>query len=116
MLYLSNTENCGHQCLAYIYAVLCLLEIVRIRRAVYIDSNLVDSWQWMQYLHVAFAAFEHRSCKDATVFYSLVFQRVGESLALHTGHVYDVCCLNDVVYIGVLVIFKPCVFNRSFNR
>ena len=112
---LFGAEDGGHECLADVDAVLSLTEVVGVGGAVDVGGNLVDARQGMEDAHVGFASLEHGGGEDAAVFDTLVFEWVGETFALDTGHVDDVGGGDDALEVGVLVVFEAGIFDAHFD-
>lgn len=75
---------------AGIDAVLGLFEIVGFRIAVHVGVDLPDARQRMQDAHVGFGIFQHTVFEDINVLHAFVLHRIGETFALHAGHVDDI--------------------------
>ena len=114
-MWLSYTEDGGHESLTDVDAVLSLTEVVGVGCGVDIGGDFVDAWERVEYAHVGFAALEHGGGEDAAVFDTLVFEGVGETFALDTGHVDDVGGGDDALEVGVLVVFEAGVFDAHFD-
>ena len=114
-MWLSYTEDGGHESLTDVDAVLSLTEVVGVGCGVDIGGDFVDAWERVEYAHVGFTALEHGCGEDAAVFDTLVFEGVGETFALYTGHVDDVGGGDDALEVGVLVVFEAGIFDAHFD-
>ena len=92
-------------------AVLCLLEVIRLRVGVDVDVDLVDARQRVQHTAVGLRVLQHGVAQHVGVLHLLVFLRVGEALALDAGHVDDVGVGHAIPEFGVLVVFVVAVLD-----
>ena len=86
----SDAEHIADEGLASIEAVLRLFEVVCVLAVVDCIFYLIDTWQWVENLHVFLAFSQHVSLEDIGIFHSLILHEVSESFALHSCHVEDV--------------------------
>ena len=71
------------------------IDVMRNGDDYYIIGYFVDTGQRMQDAQVGTGMFQHLVAQDVDILHPLVLHKVGEALALHTGHVEDVGISND---------------------
>ena len=83
---------------------------------VHIVGDFIDARQRVQDFHVGLGVAQHGGTEDIHVLHALVFHEVGETLALHAGHIYNVGLGDDLlVEIGLFLVLDALLAAVGFE-
>ena len=91
-------------------------------RIIHIVSYFIHTRQRVQNLHVVAALSQHICTQDVSIFHSLIFHQVRETLSLHSSHVENVGISDGVLreirllhVIHMVLLAIELVFVRHFQ-
>ena len=88
-------------------AVFRLGKVVCLGITVDIRMNFVDPWQWMQNFYRRFCIGKHFIFKNIDIFYLFIFDWIYEAFLLNTGHIDDICLVDDLIEFKMFKIPDP---------